>query len=98
MRLDFISTDANQPLVGKSIAEVAEARNATGEETMLALIDEEDNMVGIVLHNRVEPDVRYFLAHPLAPMLINKDIEGVHSGPLGLFPERWWVPVELQRR
>ncbi len=39
-----------------------------------------------------------FLAHPRASMLINKNIRGVKPGPLGLIPERWWVPVELQRR
>ena len=79
--LDYIATDANRPLVGKSIAEVAEARNATGEETMLALIDEEDNRVGVVAHNRVEPDVRFFLAHPLA--MIGSD--GSSVSPTGVF-------------
>jgi peptide/nickel transport system substrate-binding protein len=39
-----------------------------------------------------------FLAHPRVSVLINRDIEGVEPGPLGLFPERWSVPVELQRK
>ena len=79
--LDYIGSDANKALVGKSIAEVAEERNTTGVETMLALIDEEDNKVGIVMHNRVEPDVRFFLGHPLA--MIGSD--GSSVSPTGVY-------------
>ena len=32
-----------------------------------------------------------FLAHPRASMLIDRRIQGVKPGPLGLFEERWWV-------
>ena len=64
--LSNISTDANQDLVGLSIGQVAERRKADPYETLLALIDEEDNRVGIVMHNRTESDIRFFLGHEAA--------------------------------
>ena len=66
MVLGYISTDANQDLIGLSIGQVAEQRNADQYETMLALIDEEDDQVGIVMHNKTESDVRFFLGHEAA--------------------------------
>ncbi len=64
--LSDLSTDANQGLVGMSIGEVAEQRRADPYDTMLDLIDEEDNRVSIVMHNRTESDVRFFLGHEAA--------------------------------
>ena len=64
--LSNLSTDANQDLVGLSIGQVAERRKADPYETLLALIDEEDNRVGIVMHNRTESDIRFFLGHEAA--------------------------------
>ena len=79
--LDYISTDANKRLVGMTMAEVAAERNRTGVETMFDLIDEEDNRVGVVAHNRVEGDVRFFLGHPLA--MIGSD--GSSVSPTGVY-------------
>ncbi|MEY4674131.1 MAG: hypothetical protein RL148_1915, partial [Planctomycetota bacterium] len=39
-----------------------------------------------------------FLVHPLASMLFNRHVQGAVPGPLGLWPETFWVPVEHQRR
>ena len=39
-----------------------------------------------------------FLVHPRACILFNKHIQGAEPGPRGLWPERWWVPAERQRR
>ena len=64
--LSNISTDANQGLVGMSIGEVAEQRGVDPYDTMLDLIDEEDNQVSIVMHNRTESDIRFFLGHEAA--------------------------------
>ena len=66
MVLSEISTDANQGLVGLSIGEVAKQRKADPYDTMLDLMDEEDNRVRIVLHNRTESDIRFFLGHEAA--------------------------------
>ena len=79
--ISHVSTDANAGIVGKSIGDVASDRGMSGEETMLALIDEEDNNVGVVAHNRVESDVRFFMAHPQA--MIGSD--GNAISPTGIY-------------
>jgi N-acyl-D-aspartate/D-glutamate deacylase len=50
--LSHVETDANRSLVGLSLAEVAASRRADPADTLLDLIDEEDNHVGVVAHNR----------------------------------------------
>ncbi len=62
--LSHVVTDANRGLVGLSLAQVAELRKADPMDTLLDLIDEEDNHVGVVAHNRTEEDMRVFLTHP----------------------------------
>ena len=61
-----VETDANQNLVGLSIDEVALSRNADPYDTMLSLIVEEENQLMIVLHNRTESDIRFFLGQESA--------------------------------
>ena len=61
-----VGSERFRHLVGRSLAEVAEMRNEDPVETLLALIDEDDNRTGVVAHNRIEGDVRFFLDHPLA--------------------------------
>ena len=39
-----------------------------------------------------------FLVHPLAAMLFNRHVQEAVPGPLGLWPEPFWVPPEHQRR
>ena len=80
--ISYVKTEANQDIVGKSVEQIAAERNQDPHETYLALLDEEDNHVGAVVHNRVESDVRYFVTHPLA--MIGSDgnavsPSGVHS-------------------
>ena len=38
------------------------------------------------------------LVHVLAPVLIDARLQNATPGPLGLWPERFWMPVEHQRR
>ena len=38
------------------------------------------------------------LAYPLVAILFNKHIQNAEPGPRGLWPERFWVPPEFQRR
>ncbi|MBK8099376.1 MAG: hypothetical protein IPK26_19890 [Planctomycetes bacterium] len=38
------------------------------------------------------------LAHVFAPVLIDARLQDATPGPLGLWPERFWMPVEHQRR
>ena len=37
------------------------------------------------------------LVHPLVEILVDRRLQGVEPGPLGLWPERLWMPVEFQR-
>ncbi|MCA8974956.1 MAG: hypothetical protein KDC98_09555 [Planctomycetes bacterium] len=39
-----------------------------------------------------------FLVHPRSSILFNRHIENAEPGPRGLWPERWWVAPEHQRR
>ena len=64
--ISYVKTEANRDIVGKSVEQIAADREQDPRETYLGLIDEEDNQVGAVVHNRVESDVRFFLSHPLA--------------------------------
>lgn len=64
--ISYVKNESNQNIVGKSIEQIAIERNEDPHKTYLSLIEEEDNQVGVVVHNRVESDVRYFLSHPLA--------------------------------
>ena len=80
--ISYVKTDANQEVVGKSVEEIASDRGQDPHETYLSLIEQEDNQVGCVIHNRVEEDVRYFLSNQMA--MIGSDGNaisptGVHS-------------------
>jgi peptide/nickel transport system substrate-binding protein len=38
-----------------------------------------------------------YLVHPRQQLLINRHVQNATPGPLGLWPERFWVPKEFQR-
>ncbi len=65
-RVAYIHTEANRPLVGKSIEEIAQIRSIEPAEAVLQLMEEEGGSVPTRVHNRDEDDVRYFLSHDLA--------------------------------
>ena len=56
-----IGSDQNQDFVGRSLQEISEIRGEDPREVVLALVDEEDNDVGVVGHNRIESDVEFFV-------------------------------------
>ena len=60
-----VKSEANQDVVGRSIAEIAADRGVEPAEAVLQLEEEERGAVSAVVHGRVERDTRYFLAHPL---------------------------------
>ena len=81
--ISYVKTEANSGVVGKSVEQIAAEREQDPLETFLDLIEEEENHVGAVAHNRIESDVRFFLTHPLA--MIGSDGNaisptGVHAG------------------
>ncbi len=53
----------NQTLVGKSILEIADERGADAVDTMMDLIVEERNRIGVVIESMCEEDVVRVLAH-----------------------------------
>ena len=61
-----VESEANLGLIGRSLAEIAEARGVEPEEATLQLIEEEEDAVMAVVHNRVESDIRFFMGHPQA--------------------------------
>ena len=60
------STEANAGIVGRSVAEVARMRGTDPLETSFTLLVEEGGEVPTVVFNRVEGDVRFFMAHEAA--------------------------------
>ena len=60
-----VQSDANQDVVGRSIAEIAAERGIEAAEAVLQLEEEERGAVSAVVHGRVERDTRYFLSHPI---------------------------------
>ena len=83
MIISYVGSEGGKELVGRSLAHIAESRGTDPAETLLALIDEEDNQVGAVVHNRVESDVRFFLAHPQAMVASDGNAiapDGVYRG------------------
>ncbi|MDA1256538.1 MAG: D-aminoacylase [Chloroflexi bacterium] len=74
-----VASERNRGLVGKNMAEIAEMWGVDGIEAFLMLIDEEDNEVSKIMHNRVEGDIRYFLNYEHA--MVGSDGNAIdHSG------------------
>lgn len=81
--LSDLFTDRNRHLLGLSLAAAARDRGEDPLDTFLNLIDEEDNGAGIVAHNRTDPDMRAFLAHPA--IMVGSDGNAISpDGPHGL--------------
>lgn len=84
MVLSDIGTEANRPLIGRSIGQAAVVRGEDPLDTFLNLVDEESNSVAVVVFNRREPDMRAFLVHEAA--MVGSDgtaisPTGVHGPP-----------------
>lgn len=76
-----VSSNRNKGVVGHSLAEIAKARGIEPAETALQLIEEEEDQVSAVVHNRTEDDVRFFMGH--AQAMIGSD--GFAISPNGLY-------------
>ena len=71
----------NRSLIGYNLEEVAEMRGVEPAEATLQLIQEENDGIMAVVHNRVESDIRFFMSHPQA--MIGSD--GNAISPNGLY-------------
>lgn len=74
--------------VGRSVAQIAESRNADPLDTLLDLIVEDGN-IECVFHNRREDDVRYFVTHALS--MIGTD-------GMAISPEGIWSKTKIHPR
>lgn len=70
-----------KPLLGKSLAEVAEARGKSGEETLIDLVVEDDSRVGAAFFMMSEENVELGLKQPWTSL--GSDAES--SAPEGVF-------------
>ena len=75
------NSEENRGLIGSNLDEIAEMRGVETAEAVLQLIEEEDDGVMAVVHNRVESDIRFFMSHPQA--MIGSDGNAV--SPNGLY-------------
>ena len=77
------NSEENRKLIGYNLDEVAEMRGVEPAEATLQLIEEEEDGVMAVVHNRVESDIRFFMGHPQA--MIGSD--GNAISPDGLYKD-----------
>ncbi len=62
---------------------------------------DDDRRAGLeraLCHRLAELQPVAFLVHPLVSVLFNRHIRDAEPGVLGLYPERWWVPPDHQRK
>ena len=63
MFISYVGSEANQGVVGRSLDAIAEDLGVDPREIVLSLIDEENNEVGVIGHNRIESDLRFFMRY-----------------------------------
>jgi dihydroorotase/N-acyl-D-amino-acid deacylase len=83
-----LHTAANRNLIGKHIAEIAEARGSNPAATVLDLLTEESGKVNIVAFNQSESNLRELLTHPLSSIITDGFYvtERPHPRLAGAFP------------
>ena len=64
-QIAYVGSDANKGLIGMTVEEVARDRGIEPEEAVLQINVEEEGAVSVVVHNRAESDVRYFMTQPI---------------------------------
>ncbi len=62
--ISSLISEKNKGAIGRSIQEISDETREDPAETVLRLIHEEKDIVSAVFHNRIESDIRYFLAQP----------------------------------
>lgn len=84
-----LATAANAGLVGKTIAEVAAARNVEPAEGALDLLLEEEAAVNVVSFNQSRDNLRQLITHPLCSVISDGfHVKGkAHPRLYGTFPE-----------
>jgi len=81
--LSSVTTDANRPLQGQTLAAIAEERGCSAPEVVLDLLVEERLDAGMVGFAMCEDDVRRVLSHPLATI----GSDSASQAPYGILGE-----------
>jgi len=87
--ISSVATDANEPLVGKTVAEIAELRGVDPEDCAMDLLVEEHAAVNIVSFNQSEENLRQLITHPLCSVITDGFyVKGkAHPRLYGTYPE-----------
>ena len=67
--ISSVATAANEPLVGKTVAEIAGLRGVDPENCAMDILVEEDAAVNIVSFNQSEENLRQLITHPLCSVI-----------------------------
>jgi dihydroorotase/N-acyl-D-amino-acid deacylase len=84
-----VGSAGNEPLVGKTVSEIAELRGVDGETCALDLLIEEGAAVNIVCFNQSEENLRQLITHPLCSVITDGFyVNGkAHPRLYGTYPE-----------
>ena len=64
--ISSVKNPKNRDIIGLSIEEIAKIRNLDIGETVMQLTEEEQAVVSVIFHNRVEEDIQCFMDHRLS--------------------------------
>jgi dihydroorotase/N-acyl-D-amino-acid deacylase len=87
--ISSVASAGNEPLVGKTVSEIAELRGADAENCALDLLIEEEAAVNIVCFNQSEENLRQLITHPLCSVITDGFyVKGkAHPRLYGTYPE-----------
>jgi N-acyl-D-amino-acid deacylase len=67
--ISSVATAANEPMVGKTVEEIAKLRGIDAENCAMDLLVEEEAAVNIVSFNQSEDNLRQLITHPLCSVI-----------------------------
>jgi dihydroorotase/N-acyl-D-amino-acid deacylase len=87
--ISSVATPGNEPLVGKTLSQIAEFRGVDEENCALDLLVEEEAAVNIVCFNQSEENLRQLITHPLCSVITDGFyVKGkAHPRLYGTYPE-----------
>jgi dihydroorotase/N-acyl-D-amino-acid deacylase len=87
--ISSVATAKNEPLVGKTVAEIAKLRGTVPENCAMDLLIEEDAAVNIISFNQSEENLRQLITHPLCSVITDGFyVKGkAHPRLYGTYPE-----------
>jgi dihydroorotase/N-acyl-D-amino-acid deacylase len=97
--ISSVASAGNEPLVGKTVSEIAELRGLDAESCALDLLLEEDAAVNIVCFNQSEENLRQLITHPLCSVITDGFyVKGkAHPRLYGTYPELLGTLVRERR-